>query len=245
MVKQLVTSAIDKATALDTQFQSVFSKQKPLTLQQSTESIIMNNNLDNCKYSVLSKLDITVNGVTKLLQNLKPHKAPGPDNIKPLVMKETASTIAPALTAIFKKSLDTDEVLEDWRTANVTPIFKKGTRYATYNYRPVSLTCISSKRMEHNVLSCIMDHANKNNTRYSLQYGFRLSRSYESQLLSFTDDVSKNLNNNSQTDILIMDFSKAFDKVGHSLLCYKLKKYGIGGKVNGWIRAFFPTLNNV
>ena len=198
----------------------------------------MNNNLDNCKYSVLSKLDITVNGVTKLLQNLKPHKAPGPDNIKPLVMKETASTIAPALTAIFKKSLDTEDVPEDWRTANVTPIFKKGTRYTTSNYRPVSLTCISSKLMEHIVLSCIMDHADKNNILYSLQHGFRSSRSCESQLLSFTDDVSKNLNNNSQTDILIMDFSKAFDKVDHSLLCYKLKKYGIRGKINGWIRGF-------
>ena len=77
---QLVTSAIDRATALNTHFQSVFSKQKPLTLQHSTESIVMNNNLDKCKYPVLPKLDITVNGVTKLLQNLKPHKAPGPDN---------------------------------------------------------------------------------------------------------------------------------------------------------------------
>ena len=156
-------------------------------------------------------------------------------------MKETASTIAPALTAIFKKSLDTEEVPEDWRTANVTPIFKKGTRYTTSNYRPVSLTCISSKLMEHIVLRCIMDHADKNNILYSLQHGFRSSRSCESQLLSFTDDVSKNLNNNRQTDILIVDFSKAFDKVDHSLLCYKLKTYGIRGKINGWIRAFLSN----
>ena len=77
-----------------------------------------------------------LNGVTKLLQNLKPHKAPGPDNIKPLVMKETASTIAPALTAIFKKSLDTEEVPEDWRTANVTPIFKNGTQHLITDLLP-------------------------------------------------------------------------------------------------------------
>ena len=78
---KLVTTGIDKATALNTQFQSVFSKQKPLTFQQSTEIIVMNNSLDNCKYSVLSTLDITINGVTKLLQNLKLHKATGPDNL--------------------------------------------------------------------------------------------------------------------------------------------------------------------
>ena len=208
--------------------------------------MLMNNELDNGEYSVLSMLDITVNCVTKLLQNIKPHNIkPGPDNIKPLVMKETATTIAPALTAIFKKSLDTEEVPEDWRTANVSPIFKKGTRYTASNYRPVSLTCISSKLVEHIVPSCILDHADKNNILYSLQHGFRSSRSCESKLLSFTDDVSKNLNNNRQTNILIMDLSKAFDKVDHSLLCYKLKKYGIRGKINGWIRGFLSNRNNV
>ena len=86
-----------------------------------------------------------------------------------------------------------------------------------------------------------MGHADKNNILHSLQYGFRSSRSCESQLLSFTDDVSKNLDNHIQTDILIMDFSEAFDKVDHSLLCYKLKKYGIRGKINGWIKGFLSN----
>ena len=148
-------------------------------------------------------------------------------------MKETASTSAPALTALFKKSLDMEEVPEDWRTANVTPIVKKGTWYTTSTYQPVSLTCISGKLLQHIVLRCIMDIADKNNILYSLQHCLHSSRSCESQLLSFTDDVSKSLNNNSQTDILIMDFSKAVDKVDNSLLCYKLKKYGIRGKING------------
>ena len=218
-----------------------FSKQKPLTLQQITESTITNNDLDSCNYTKLSTLDISINGVTKLLQNLKPHNAPGPDNIKPLVMKETATTIAPGLTAIFKKLLDAGEVPEDWRTANVTPIFKKGTRYTAFNYRPVSLTCISSKLMEHIVLRCIMDHIYKNNKLHSLQHGFRLSRSCESQLISFTDDVSKNLDNHTQNNILIMDFSKAFDKVDHNFLCYMLKKYGIRGKIIGWITGFLSN----
>ena len=238
---KLVTSAIDRVTALNAQFQSVFSKQKASYTSTIAESIIMNNDLDNCEYSALSSLDISINGVTKLLKNLKPRKAPEPDNIKPLAMKETANIIAPGLTAIFKKLLDTGEVPEDWRTANVTPIFKKGTRYTASNYRPVSLTCISSKFMEHIVLRCIMDHADKNIILHSFQYGFRPSRSCESQLLPFTDNVSKNLDNHIQTDILIMDFSKAFDKVDHSLLCYKLKKYGIRGKINGWIKGFLSN----
>ncbi len=79
--------------------------------------------------------------------------------------------------------------------------------------------------MQHVAVRCILDHhADENYILNALQHGLCSSRSYESQLLSFTDDVSKNLNNHSQTDILIMDFLKAFDKVDHSMQCYKLKK---------------------
>ena len=107
----------------------------------------MNNSLDNCKYSVLSTLDITINGVTKLLQNLKLHKATGPDNIKLLVMKGTDTTIVTALT--LKKSLGTEEVAGELQMLHQ---FSK--RYTVHNYQPVSLTAIISKLMEHIVLSC-------------------------------------------------------------------------------------------
>lgn len=82
-----------------------------------------------------------------LLQNflIIVNKAQGSDYIKYSVMKET--TIVPNLTAIFKISLDTGKVAEEWRTANVTPVFKKGTGYTASNYRPVSVKCISNKLM--------------------------------------------------------------------------------------------------
>ena len=68
-----------------------------------------------------------------------------------------------------------------------------------------------------------------------MQHGFRKFRSCETQLLEFIDDVTKNIENSTQTDILIMDFSKAFNKVSHNLLDHKLHHYGIQGKVNSWI----------
>ena len=83
-----------------------------------------------------------------------------------------------------------------------------------------------------------MAHADKNNILYPLQHGFRAERSCESQLLSFTDDVSKNLQQGRQTDVLVMDFSKAFDKVDHDLLCLKLSRYGTRGDINRWISSF-------
>ena len=235
---KLASSAFDKAMALNDQFQSVFSKKRPLTLKQSAEKVLMNNNLVKCPYSTISTIKINTDGVIKLLQKLKPNKAAGPDKMKPLVMRETAENIAPGLAAIFRKFLETGVVPEDWRTAHVTPIYKKGQRYIPANYKPVSLTCISSKLMEHIVASSIMGHADANEILYPLQHGFRTSMSCESQLLCFTDDISKNLQRGKQTDVLVMDFSKAFDKVDHNLLCLKLSSYGIRGEINSWISNF-------
>jgi hypothetical protein len=81
-----------------------------------------------------------------------------------------------------------------------------------------------------------MQHAEKNNILYPLQHGFRKGRSCETQLIEFVDDISKNLQEGRQTDILIMDFAKAFDKVNHSLLIHKLRYYGIDGKTTRWIQ---------
>lgn len=83
-----------------------------------------------------------------------------------------------------------------------------------------------------------MNHRETNNILNPLQHGFRRNRSCETQLLEFVDDVSKNLHADKQTDVLIMDFAKAFDKVNHSLLIHKLAKYGIQGKTNRWIASW-------
>jgi hypothetical protein len=67
-----------------------------------------------------------------------------------------ADVIAPPLTLIFQKSLDEGNIPNDWRTANVTAIFKKGERYKASNYRPVSLTSLCCKVQEHIIVSSIL-----------------------------------------------------------------------------------------
>ena len=142
---------------------------------------------------------------------------------------------------IFRKSLATGEVPDDWRTANVTPAFKKGQKYQEENYQPILLTSVCCKIMEHVIASQIMNHGEMNNILYTLQHGFRRGRSCESQLIEFIDDLSNNLHNNQQTDILVMDFAKAFDKVCHSLLTHKLHHYGLQGNVNRWIKNWLAN----
>ena len=142
---------------------------------------------------------------------------------------------------IYRKSLQTSEVPEDWRKANVTPVFKKGQRFQAENYRPISLTSVCCKIMEHIVSSKIMNHGEDNNILYPLQHGFRRSRSCETQLIEFIDDLTSNLDKGQQVDILVMDFAKAFDKVCHSLLIHKLQHYGIRGKINSWIEGWLSN----
>ena len=109
----------------------------------------------------------------------------------------------------------------------VCPVFKKGDKHDPKNYRPISLTCICCKLWEHIIASSLMKHLEDSNTLYDLQHGFRSSRSCETQLISFVQDLAQSVNKNIQTDLIIMDFAKAFDKVSHRHLLYKLSYYGI------------------
>ena len=167
-------------------------------------------------------ITVTCEGIAKLL-NLNPNKAAGPDEIKHRVRKELATEIAPILTIIFQKSLESGVVPSDWKTAHVAPVYKKGPKYNPENYRPISLTCICCKLLEHIVVSNIMSHADKYNILYPFQHGFRNFRSCETQLIEFIDDVTRNLDDGKKTDVLIMNFSKAFGKVSHNLLITQAK----------------------
>ena len=93
------------------------------------------------------------------------------------------------------------------------------------------------KLLELIVVSNVMAHADKYNILYPFQHGIRKFRPCESQLIEFIDDMTRNLDDDQQTDVCIMEFSKAFDKVSHNFLTHKLKHYGIRGKVNNWIES--------
>ena len=121
---------------------------------------------------------------------------------------------------------------------NVTPVFKKGGKYMQVNYRPVTLTSILCKQMEHILSSQIMRHLNKNKLLYSKQHGFRAEVSCETQLIEHTSDVLKIVQERKQCDTVVMDFSKAFDKVSRDRLLYKLDRAGIDKNTRNWIRSF-------
>ena len=106
------------------------------------------------------------------------------------------------------------------------------------NYRPVSLTCILCKIFEHIVASNVVKHLDSNQILYYLQHGFRSKRSCETQFTMLIEETHRNLKEGKQTDIILLDFSKAFDKVNFEKLILKHHNYEIRGSTLSWTKAF-------
>ena len=172
--------------------------------------------------------------VIKLLAGLKPHKATGPDQACPKVLREIKEAIAPTLQVIFIRSLETGKVRSDLRHANVVPIYKKGSKHLAVNYyRPGSLTCICSKLMERIMVSQISRHLVRHKLLLKNQHGFRSFLSCDTQLLEFIQELHTNLNQGRQVDAVIRDFSKTFDKVAQTSSCTNLTDTALAVRQTG------------
>jgi hypothetical protein len=218
-----------RANILNSQFSSVFNQnENPDTIKDKGPS----------PYNTMPSINITNTGVYKLLQRLNINKATGPDKISTRLLKTVALQISPTLTTFFQASINQGKIPEEWKTANVVPIYKKGDRSSAANYRPVSLTSVCCKTLEHIICSSIMKHLEQNNILTDAQHGFRKHRSCETQLILTINDLAKNIDDNIQTDVILLDFSKAFDKVPHQRLLHKTRHYGINTDTHNWIRDF-------
>lgn len=157
-------------------------------------------------------------------------------------LKENAEELAPAYQHLFNQSYNESVLPRSWCEATVCPIYKKGPRYLPENYRPVSLTAIPCKTLEHIIVSKVWEHLNKHDIITKIQHGFRSGLSCTTQLIGAVDDWTSELNlGGSQVDVMVLDFSKAFDKVPHQRLLQKIKSYGITNKNQKWIEKFLTN----
>ena len=178
--------------------------------------------------------NITVSkaGVLNLLLKIKENKATGPDGIPGNLLKICANEIADVLTLLFHSSLDQGCLPSDWKQAHIVPVFKKGDRGSVENYRPISLTSVTSKILEHIFHSSIIDHLDKNSSLNPFQHGFRQKRSCETQLVTTVRYFADCVNRKGQIDAVLLNFSKAFGKVDHEKLFIKLHSLGIGASLH-------------
>ena len=225
--KGVAQSDLEKAEEFNGQFTDVFSKNEHTKVPLLDRSAPFMNDIA-----------VSKDGLIKLLKGLNPSKALGPDELHPRVLKELATELGPVFAHFFQQSIDTGEIPKEWSLANIFPLFKKSDSSLACNYRPVSLTCVPCKLLEHIVCSNIMAHLDEYKLLSDRQHAFRKGHSCETQLTTVINDLAKILDNRGQVDTFILDFENAFDTPPHELLKSKLFSYGIGGKTLKWIGSF-------
>ncbi|GAB0209468.1 mitochondrial enolase superfamily member 1 [Grus japonensis] len=210
-VGALVTEDTEKEKLLNAAFASVFTAKAGPQESQALE----------VGEKVLRKEDLPLveeDRVREHLGKLDIHKSMGPDGMHPRVLRELADVIARLLSIIFERSWRTGEVPEDWRKANVTPVFKKGKKEDPGNYRPVRFTSIPGKVMEQLILGVINKHVEEKVVIGSGQHGFTKGKSCLTNLIAFYDGMTGWVDERRAVDVVYLDFSKAFDTVSRKIL---------------------------
>ena len=238
----LTSNDEDKCNIINNFFSSVFT-------QEDTSNIPTFNCINNVDTS-LTNCSITIQDMEKALSSLNQNKSPGPDNFHPKFLKNVSKSLSKPLFLLFNKTLTEGCIPEEWKTAEVRPIFKKGDKSQPGNYRPVSLTSVVCKIMETFIKNSLYKHLVDNNILSKEQFGFVSGRNTITQLLITINDWLYDLDNNTPVDACYMDFRKAFDTVPHQRLINKLKSYKIEGPILNWIISFlsnrkqFVKINN-
>ena len=206
------------AKILNEYFCSVFTKED--------ETHIPNCNITP-PISTIEDIVITEDMVKDKIKKLKPHSAKGPDNITPRLLIDNMDSLAIPLCIIYRKSMSSGLVPIDWRTANVTPIFKKGAKTKAENYRPVSLTSIPCKMFESIIKDPLINHLLDNHLIKNTQHGFLSNKSVTTNLLEFLEKITEMFDNNKPLGTIYLDFAKAFDKVPKQRLIKKFEAHGV------------------
>ena len=188
--------------------------------------------------STISEIIITEQEVKDQINVLKSNKGFGPDQISPKFIKFGGHVLITPLTNLFNKSLQCAKVPKLWKRANVIPVHKKDSRSLITNYRPVSLLSVMSKMMERIIFKHLYNHFQDNFLLSVWQSGFRPGFSTITQMIELYHGFCRAIDNSKEIRVVFLDISKAFDKVWHSGLLFKLKKFGISGQLLEWISDY-------
>ena len=162
----------------------------------------------------------------------------GPDSIPGASLQMGGDAMIPYLVRLLEITVNNSTLPTDWKKTIVFPIHKGGDRSVVDSYRPVSLTSVVCKQMEHVVASYIRQVWENRDWLYEGQHGFRQGYSCESQLITVCQDISDSLDEAARLEAIIIDFSKASDLVPYDRLLKKTAASGVDLRVVVWIREF-------
>ena len=214
-------------------FNSFFAKQCSIIKNSSKFPLTLNKKTNNS----ISSITFNRNDIVTIIRSLDPNKAHGYHMMSIRMLKIFDKSICKPLELIFQSCIKHGKFPNEWNMANVAPVHKKSDKQILENYRPVSLLPICGKVFERLIYNSLSEYFIQNDLISPYQSGFKPGDSCTNQLISITHEIYQSFDDGFQVRGVFLDISKAFDKVWHDGLIYKLKQNGVAGDL-------LDTLNN-
>ena len=221
------------ADLLQDQYKSVFSDPNSNLKKSPNLNIQCDESINDIKFN---QEDI-ISAINEISEN----SACGDEDIPAIVLKNCKDILSYPIFCIWKESMETGYIPTKYKKQTITPVHKKDSRAIPANYRPISLTSHIIKIFERIIRNQIVKFLEQNKLLFKNQHGFRPLRSCLTQLLAHIDYILCNQLRNEDTDVIYLDYAKAFDKVDHQLLIEKLKAYNIDGKLLKWLCEYLSS----
>ena len=220
-----------KASLLMDYFQSVYT---PTSDDAREKPPLQSYNLD-----AMPVIHISDSEVLHELSKLDASKASGPDNLSCLLLKSYADIFHGPLAHLFRMALSSGTYPSQWKAANLVAVHKSGKKQNVQNYRPISLLPQVSKVFEKILCQRILQHVQPAVSEQ--QHGFVSGRDCSTNLTSLLQEAYHAVDRGRQLDVVYTDFSKAFDRVSHDLLLYKLTSYNLHPGLLQLLRSYLSN----
>ena len=223
----------EMADILQTQYSSVFSDPKSAKKESPNIKVNLESHISDIKF--------TSEDIISAINEISENSACGENDIPAVILKKCKSTLSYPILLIWEESLSRGYVPKLYKNQIITPVHKKSSKAEPANYRPIALTSHIIKIFERIIRKHLVAHLEKNNLICKNQHGFRKHRSCLTQLLVHIDTIMQNLQHDMDTDVIYLDYAKAFDKVDHQILLKKMYAYSVRGKLLMWINSYLSN----
>ena len=226
----LIISDLEKANLLNDYFQSAFTVDDGSVPSFPSRTAPENQGLND--------IEINPTIVQRVMSKAKNKFSAGPDNLPPIFLRNTSSTLSFPLAILFRSFFDLKNLPSEWKHSIITPKFKKGDPSAVSNYRPIALTCVCSKIFESILSNELLSYLTKNDLITKHQHAFLKKHSTITNSLESLYDWTISFSNKKSVNVAYIDFCRAFDTISHPKLIQKLSAYGVRGTLLSWINDF-------